>query len=106
MAYIFKKPERTTIKVNNQIEGEPITAKVARAMNNNEPITDGGSPVFQPPGEFDPGTDIRTDRFEVALEAVGSAVKNHLAKRQSAAIPTENDPGTPAQKVDTPPTGV
>lgn len=52
-------------------------------MKQKEPITDGAPLVFQERKDgVDPVCDIRTDRFQLALEAQGQAVKNHLAGRE------------------------
>ena len=53
------------------VEGEPIELKIERITNNNEPITDGAPEIFT---ERKDGVisayNIRTDRWEVAAEAM------------------------------------
>ena len=44
--YKTKKPTETTIEANEGYEGETIEEKVARIVNNNEPITDGAPLIY------------------------------------------------------------
>lgn len=77
------KANKTTIKTNAHYEGEPLEKKIARVLNNKEPITDGSPPIYT---ERKDGViadyDIRTDRFEVAAEAMGAIAKSNTAKRE------------------------
>ena len=74
----------TVITRNNATEGEPIEHKIERIVTNREPITDGAPVIYteRKDGVL-PGYDIRTDRFDVALEAMDKVTKTHIAKRQT-----------------------
>lgn len=67
--------------------GEPIEAKIRRIMNNKEPITDGAPLIYtdRKDGVL-PSYNIRTDRFDVAVEAMDKVAKSHAAKREARII--------------------
>lgn len=72
----------TSITQNTKEIGEFLETKIERIVNNNEPITDGAPIIYQERGEgINPDYDIRTDRFDVAIEAMDIATKSKLAKR-------------------------
>lgn len=80
------KYEGTTIKHNKSYDGESIEAKVRRIVNNKEPIKDGAPTIYTERKEgVLPSYNIRTDRFEVAVEAMEGVSKAHLAKREERA---------------------
>ena len=55
-------------------------------MSNNEPITDGAPLIYADREEgVAPAYDIRTDRFELAVEATDYVTKSHLAQREQRA---------------------
>lgn len=61
---------------------ETIENKVFRITNNKEPIKDGAPLVYQTRAEgINPQYDIRTDRWEIALDAMSTVNKTHVAKR-------------------------
>lgn len=81
--YYQNKPNTGGFRVNTSTEGETIEAKIRRIMQNKEPITDGAPLIFQERGDgVDPATDIRTDRFALAAEAMGKVTKDTIAKRK------------------------
>lgn len=90
--YNKKKQTNTTIKVDNSYIGETIEEKINRIVNNNEPITDGAPLVYtnRKDGVL-PDYDIRTDRFEVANDAMDIVSKQHIAKREERAKLIKND---------------
>lgn len=76
--------KNTTIQVNNGIEGETIEQKVRRITTNKEPITDGAPEIFTERGEgVKSAYNIRTDRWEVAIEAMDAVNRSILAKRDA-----------------------
>lgn len=85
--YKYKKPIPSTLLVNSGYEGETIEDKVRRILNNKEPISDGAPLVYT---ERKDGvaaeTNIRTDRFEIALDAHEKIHGAKLAKREQAAV--------------------
>lgn len=81
--YRLQKPTKTTIKGITAREGEPIEAKMRRILNNKEPISDGAPIVYTERKEgVKPEYDIRTDRFDIATEAMDKVHKSHKAKRE------------------------
>ena len=79
-----KVETNTLLVVNNSIEGETIETKIERITTMREPITDGAPLIYT---ERDAGCeaqyDIRTDRFEVALEAMDTVNRSYRAKREA-----------------------
>ncbi|MEM3714429.1 MAG: hypothetical protein QXF82_05715 [Nitrososphaeria archaeon] len=63
-------------------EGESIENKVNRILINKEPITDGAPLIYTKRADgVLPGYNIRTDRFEVAIDAMDKVSKSKLSKR-------------------------
>ena len=87
------KLPKTTLKVYEVTEGETIEEKVRRITNNNEPITDGAPIIYTDRKDgVKPEYDIRTDRFELATEAMDKVTKDHLAKREARHNPAPEPP--------------
>lgn len=82
MAYKYNKAIRTSISRNTSYEGERIEKKIERITNNNEPIDDTSPLIYteRKDGVL-PAYDIRTDRFETAIEAMDKVNKMHKAQR-------------------------
>lgn len=72
----------TSLVVNNSVEGETIEHKIERIIENNEPISDSAPIIYteRKDGVL-PQYDIRTDRFELAIDAMDVVSKTHVAKR-------------------------
>ena len=72
----------TSIDVNDSVEGESIEMKVMRITQNNEPITDGAPTIYteRKDGVL-PDYNIRTDRFDVAIDAMDFVNKSKRAQR-------------------------
>lgn len=72
----------TSLNVNNSYAGESIEDKLKRVLHSGEPISDGSPLIYTPRKEgVRPEFDIRTDRFEVALDAMDKVNKSKIAKR-------------------------
>ena len=89
MKKLFRKLENnTTLIVNNSLDGESIENKVCRIVNNGEPISDGAPLIYT---ERKDGVkeeyNIRTDRFDIALNAMDYVTKSNRAKRDNIGIP-------------------
>ena len=53
-------------------------------MNNNEPISEGSPLIYTERKEgVLPGYDVRTDRFEVAVDAMDKVHADKIAKREA-----------------------
>lgn len=77
----FPKPPKTNYEFQ---EGESIENKVRRITENNEPITD-GAPIIYTNREDGvlPAYNIRTDRFEIAQQAMDAVNQANLAKSKN-----------------------
>lgn len=85
--YTKNKMPVTTLRVNASKQGETIENKIRRIVNNKEPITDGASLIYSERKDGTlPETNIRTDRWEVAVEAMDIENKNRITKREAKII--------------------
>ena len=77
----YPKPFETNYEFQ---EGERIETKVSRITENNEPITD-GAPIIYTKREDGvlPAYDIRTDRWEVAQQAMEAVNQANIAKSKN-----------------------
>jgi hypothetical protein len=80
----MKKPKiakNSTITRQELIVGETIETKVNRIVHNGEPIKDGAPEIFT---ERKDGVlaayDVRTDKWEIAAEAMDVAERSKMAK--------------------------
>lgn len=87
--------KKTTLKINQATVGETIETKVQRITQQKEPITDGAPLIYtdRKDGVL-PEYNPRTDKMELAVEAMDSASKTHIAKRTERHKPKEDT--TPA----------
>lgn len=85
--YKYKKPKKTTLKVNKAYQGETIEQKVQRITQTNEPIKDGAPQIFtQRKDGVVAATDIRTDRFEIAIDAMDYVQRSKMAQREARSL--------------------
>lgn len=83
---MYKIPHypRTQLKGAEKLEGERIETKVQRMLKNKEPIKDGAPLIYT---ERKDGIlaayNIRTDRWEVAAEAMDKIAMSKIAARES-----------------------
>lgn len=83
--YTRRNVTESTIIVNDSIEGETIEQKIDRIVNNGEPIKDGAPIIYTDRAEgILPEYDIRTDRSEIAVEAMDYAARSNTKKRQAS----------------------
>ena len=81
-------------------EGESIEIKVAKLIENNEPITDGAPIIYTEKKDgVLPQYDIRTDKWEIAQSAMDLANASKIAKskglKPEEPKPTEPKPEEP-----------
>lgn len=85
----YPKPFETNYEFE---EGETIEEKVTRVVENKEPITDGAPIIYT---NRDDGViaayNIRTDRWEIAQEAMDEVHKQGIAKSKDYGIKPEDD---------------
>lgn len=81
--YTIPKFAKTSIEKRDVYEGESIEKKVERILNNKETITDGAPIIYQDRKDgIEPAYDIRSDRFDIAIEAMDKVAKAKIAKRE------------------------
>ena len=84
--YKIPKYGKSRLKGIEKLEGEPIEWKIERVTQNKEPITDGAPSIFT---ERKDGVvsayNIRTDRWEIATDAMDAVQRNTQAKRDHKA---------------------
>lgn len=107
--YQTARPRKTSLRVNKSVEGEPIEHKIERVLNNREPIKDGAPIIYTERKDgVKPEYDIRTDRFEIAVEASDKIAKSYKARReeriQKGTLKKEGD-GKPESTQGKPETG-
>jgi len=80
------KHNRGTIIKLSELTGETIETKVNRIVNNKEPIKDGAPAIYTDRKEgVIPAYNIKSDRFEIATDAMDIVSKTNIAKRASKA---------------------
>lgn len=80
--YKYGKSRPTTIRTNESMQGETIEQKVRRITDNKEPIKDGAPEIFTERSEgVKSAYNIRTDRWEIAVDAMDAVNKSIVAKR-------------------------
>ena len=73
----------TLIQSIDSVEGETIEQKIERITTNKEPISDTTQMIYTERNQgVLPDYDIRTDRFEIAIEAMDRVTKSKLTERQ------------------------
>lgn len=81
--YIKPTYTNTKLMVNQSTEGETIEMKIRRIVNNKEPIKDGAPLIYTDRKEgIRASTNIRTDRFEIAIDGMDKVTKSRQAKRE------------------------
>lgn len=99
--YKRNKMDNGTLRISHQEEGEWLTEKVKRIMLNKEPITDGAPIQYtERKNGVMPEHDIRTDRFDLAIDAMNIATKGKIAERQLGIKKREEEQNPP--KTDEP----
>jgi len=84
--YVVKKNTVTGFNINESTEGETIEQKIQRVTINKEPIKDGAALIYTERSEgVKAGYNIRTDRFEIAIDAMDKVQASVQAKRDSKA---------------------
>lgn len=95
MGYRKIRQHKTTLHVNNTQEGETLEKKVYRMKNNKEPFTAEVQTNYTERNEgIKPEYNIRTDRFEIAIDAMSAVDKTHKAKREARHNPPKTEQET------------
>lgn len=74
---------KNKLVVNKTKQGEPLETKIERMVNNKEPMK-GEAPLIYTERKdgVQPAYDIRTDRFEIAIDASTKIAKSYNARRK------------------------
>lgn len=81
--YTKQSAKPTTLRVNKTYEGETMEEKVRRLMNNKEPIKDGAPVIYTERKQgILPEHDIRTDRWDIAIDGMSHVERSNTAKRE------------------------
>lgn len=84
--YNKQRKYKTGLSINQSTEGETIETKVERILNNKEPITDGAPEIYtERENGIQPAYNIRTDRWEIAVDAMDKVDGSYKAKREEKA---------------------
>lgn len=84
------KAAQTSIRRNESVEGETIETKVKRALTNGEGIQDSAQVIYtERKHGILPEYDIRTDRWEVAIDAMDKISRDNTARRKENIIKLE-----------------
>lgn len=97
--YKTHKANITSLKINKTYVGETLEQKINRIVNNKEPISDGAPLVYTDRKDgVNPAHDIKTDRWEIAVEATDVIDKSRKAKREMMNGEKTYDTMTPEQQ--------
>lgn len=84
--YKQNRYNKSLLVINKSKEGETIENKIERIVNNKEPIKDGAPLIYTERKEgIRASTNIRTNRFEVAIEATDKIAKSYKSRREEKA---------------------
>jgi hypothetical protein len=102
MGYKYKLPSKSGLTSVETVEGEPIEHKIERIVSNKEPISDGAPEIFTERKEgVKSAYNIRTDRWEIASEAMSKVEGSIQAKRDAKGkISKVDEPKVVQLKVD------
>jgi len=90
--YKIQQNRKSRVFRNTCVEGETIEQKIERILHNNEPIGQGAPLMYQDRKDgVNPAYDIRTDRFEIACEAMDKVVANKITKREERMNPKKEE---------------
>lgn len=99
--YKRKTLTKTLLRGNEVTEGESIEVKVRRILKTKEPINDSSPEIFTARSEgVLPGFNIRTDRFELAADAMDKIAASELARRENMFKPKEDKPEKESKVID------
>jgi len=91
---MYKKPkyDKTRMELENTKVGETIEDKVTRLIQNKEPIKDGAPIIFTDRSHgVNPAYNIRTDRWEIAIDAMDRIAKMKITQKENVAKGPESD---------------
>ncbi len=82
----FEIKSKTRLSVNGSVEGEPLEVKIGRKLSNKEGFDSDVELIYTEKKDgVGAGHNIKTDRFEVALEGLSQIDKQKAVKRDAKA---------------------
>lgn len=82
-SYKQNKIPTNRVFINKSKEGETLETKIERMVNNKEPLNSEAPLIYTERKDgVQPAYDIRTDRFEVAIDATTAIAKSYKARRE------------------------
>lgn len=99
--YKGRQPTETCIRCNESMVGEILEQKLRRILDSGEPISDGGNmPIIHTERKDGvlPEYDIRTDKWDIALDGMDKVHKAKEAQRERKARPSIENPDKTEQK--------
>ena len=101
MKYSNAEPNNGRLESVDIYEGETIEKKVARITLTNEPITDTAPIIYTEKKDgVLPAYNIRTDRFDLAIDAMDKIEMERIAKKnqiKATDVPEKLNGGTPSE---------
>lgn len=90
--YTNPKIKPTKIETFDLTEGQTIEEKMRLVMQNKEPIEEGAPLIYTPRNEgVSAGYNIRTDRFDIAMEGMKVVHKSAIAQRDAKNNPPQKE---------------
>jgi hypothetical protein len=100
--YKYRNRHISKLKGVEKLEGEPIEHKIERIVTNKEPISDGAPSIYTERKEgVVSAYNIRTDRWEIATDAMNVVQKSIQAKRDGKGSVTKKKEETKVVKLET-----
>lgn len=85
---MYKTPKmpKTKISAYNVTDGETLEDKIDRMVNNKEPMNKEGAPIIYTERKegVKAGYNIRTDRWDVAIDGMDKVHKSAIARREES----------------------
>lgn len=82
--YNYGKPTKSSITHNKSYQGDTIEVKIRRLLANKEDASQEVKTMYTERKEgVVPSTDIRTDKWDLAIEATDYASRMNTAKREA-----------------------
>ena len=101
MKYSKAEPNNGRLHSVEIYEGETIEKKVERITLTNEPITDTAPIIYTEKKDgVLPAYNIRTDRFDLAIDAMDKIEMERIAKKNQITandVPSKLEGGTPSE---------
>ena len=84
MIYNTRPTSKTRLSGRIPFLGERLEVKIKRMAENKEPITEISEPVYGSRADgVQPSTNIRSDRWDAAIDAMDVISKSRVAKRDN-----------------------